>query len=283
MARAKKTQNLYEILEVSPRARPGVIKSAYDILCEEYSKGKNSARILKQIEQAKDTLLDKKKRADYDESRNDLTGKIIGNYRILEMIAEGGFGKTYKGEQVALDELVCIKHCNEISPQDDEILVEEAKSVWNLRHYSIPAMRDFLELDDGSHALVMSYIPGPTLDKIVDKNRKLDPEHVAWIAQRILNALKYLHYNGVVHGDVKPKNTIIQPENHMVVLVDYGLSMIKPSRDSESKGYTPYFASPEQERGETLLPESDFYSLGMTMIYALGGEKGSALCSRCSL
>ena len=118
----------------------------------------------------------------------------------------------------------------------------------------------------------MSYIPGPTIEKIVEKNTKIDPENVCWITERILNALMYLHYHGAVHGDVKPQNIIVQPESHQLTLVDYGLSLIRPTRDSEVKGYTPYFASPEQEQGLTLLPESDFYSLGMTMIYMLGGD-----------
>jgi len=266
---AKKPNNLYEILEVSSRARPEVIESAYDVLIKEY---KGDKRVAERLAEAKDILLDKKKRSEYDKERNDLVGKVIGNYRILELIAKGGFGKTYKGEQITLNTPVCIKHSNYVSPQDEEILLEEAKSIWDLRHYSIPTMRDILKLDDGSHALVMSYISGPTLEQIIDKNRKLDPEHVAWITERVLNALKYLHYNGVVHGDVKPQNIIIQPESHHVVIVDYGLSLIRPSRDSSSKGYTLYFASPEQERGDPLLPESDFYGLGMTMIYALGGD-----------
>ncbi len=48
--------------------------------------------------------------------------------------------------------------------------------------------------------------------------------------------------------------------------------MIRPKSDSVNKGYTPYYAAPEQERGMPLLPEADFYSLGMTMIYAFGGD-----------
>jgi serine/threonine protein kinase len=112
------------------------------------------------------------------------------------------------------------------------------------------------------------------LEKIAEKKRRLDAETVCWITERVLNALRYLHFHGVVHGDVKPQNIIVQPDKHMVVLVDYGLSLIRPSADSSAKGYTPFYASPEQIAGLTLLPESDFYSLGMTMIAALGGDLG---------
>ncbi len=270
----KLPDNLYDILEVSPRARKGVINAAYKVLIKEYhpDKSNGNTRITKQLNLAKATLLDKDKRKIYDRSRNKLEGAIIGDYQILEKIGEGGFGKTYKGVHTILNSPVCIKHGHKISPQDEEILLEEAKAIWDLRHFGIPSIRNILKLKDGSLALVMSYIPGPTLDKIIDKHESLELEHVCWITERILNILKYMHYNGVIHGDVKPQNIIIQPESHTVVLVDYGLSLIRPTRSSYSKGYTPYFAPPEQISGNVLLPQSDFYGLAMTIIYALGGN-----------
>jgi serine/threonine-protein kinase len=117
----------------------------------------------------------------------------------------------------------------------------------------------------------MSFIPGPTLAQIVEKHGRLDAEHVAWISQRILNVLVYLHVHGVIHGDLKPQNVIVQPDTHTVVLVDFGLSSVKPTRGTKSKGFTDVFAPPEQLSGGTLIPESDIYSLGMTMLHALCG------------
>jgi serine/threonine protein kinase len=266
--------NLYDVLEVSPRARPAVIKAAYQVLVKEYhpdTKDGNS-RVTRALNKAKSVLLDEEARNIYDRGRNKLEGSIIGNYRVMEKIAEGGFGTTYKGEHKVLKTMVCIKHGHQISPQDEELLIEEAKAIWDLRHFGIPAVRNIIKMDDGSLVLIMSYIPGPTLHKIIEKNKRLHTEHVCWIMERIFNILKYLHYHGVVHGDVKPQNIIIQPESHTVVLVDYGLSLIRPTSTSTSKGYTPYFAPPEQITGNVLLPQSDFYSLAMTMIYALGGD-----------
>lgn len=198
--------------------------------------------------------------------------KVVGNYRILNLIAEGGFGRTYLAEQILLGTKVCIKHAINVSPEDELLLLEEAKTIWDLRHFSIPNLRDIIKLDDGSLALVMSYIPGPTLAQLLEKHKRLDPEHVAWITERCINALKYMHYHGVVHGDIKPANIIVQGDSHSCVLVDFGLSVIRPSKNSTSKGYTPLYASPEQIDGTPLLPESDFYGLGVTMIAALGGD-----------
>lgn len=270
------TKNFYELLEVSPRAREEVIHAAYRTLMKIYGpdQEKYDKRVAQSLNEAKDVLADRRKRKDYDSDRENLKGKIVGNYKVLEMIAEGGFGKTYIGEQLDIRAPVCIKHSHLVSAQDEEVLIEEARAIWDLRHYGIPAMRDVFRLEDKSLALVMSYIPGLTLEQVIEKKKKLDPEHVAWIAERSLNVLKYLHYHGVVHGDVKPQNIIVQSDTHNVVLVDYGLSAIRPTSAHRSKGYTPFFAAPEQEDGKTLLPESDFYGLGMTMIYALGGDVG---------
>lgn len=276
MKETKHPKNLYEILNVIPRAEPEVIKAAYRALIFNHHPDKTGDnRIAQQLNEAKEILLDQEKRAKYDEEIFGVKeGKNIGNYNILNLIAEGGFGKTYKAKHTTLEELVCIKHAHYVSPQDEEILIKEAKAIWDLRHYSLPAMRDMIRLEDGSLALVMSYIEGPTLEQIIKKVGKLDPEHVAWISERALSALWYLHLNGIVHGDVKPQNIIVQQETHSIVLVDYGLAAVKPSHNSRAIGYTPYFASPEQEKCGPLVPESDLYSLGMTMIYALGGDVG---------
>jgi len=259
----------YSILEISPVATDEVAHAAYRTLAKLYSDDGHKMRALNE---AKEVILDKDKREEYDAERKIKKGKIIGNYRVISQIAEGGFGTTYRGEHNMLGTPVCLKHAHYVSPQDELLLFEEAKSMWDLRHYSIPNIREIVRMDDGSMVLVMSYIPGPTLAQIVDKHRRLDPEHVGWIAERSLHALKYIHYHGIVHGDVKPQNIIIQGDSHQVVVVDYGLSLIRPNKKSASKGYTPMFASPEAIRGEPLLPESDFYSLGITMIYALGGD-----------
>jgi len=230
-------KDFYAALEVSPRASEEVIHASWKALAV---KNKNNDVKLRLINDAKETLLNDVRRKEYDDERTTQPkGKIIGNYRIIKEIAEGGFGKTYLAHHIMLDQQVCIKHAHKISAEDEELLKEEAKTIWDLRHYSIPNIRDILEMPDGSFALVMSYVPGPTLAQLVEKHKSLEPEHVAWIAERVLNALKYLHYNGVVHGDVKPQNIIIQPDTHTVVLVDYGLSAIRPRRDTVNKGYTP--------------------------------------------
>lgn len=270
----KKPSSYYDTLEVAKHASIPVINAAYQALMTDMyygASGRDKAHS-KSIIEAHEVLSNVDKKAVYDQKEKAPEGTVIGNYRIIEEIAEGGFGTTYRGEHILAGEPVCIKHCHRISSEYEQVLINEAKAIWDLRHYSLPVMRDFIRLEDDSLALVMSYIPGPTFEQIVSKNGKTDPIHVAWIAERLLNVLMYLHFNGVVHGDVKPQNIIVQPNSHQIVLVDFGLSMVKPTRTSDSKGHTPLFCAPEQLQALPLVPESDFYSLGMTMLYALSGD-----------
>jgi serine/threonine protein kinase len=268
------TLDPYKALEVDRRASELVIKAAYQALMKKHHPDHGGdEKMAKKVNEAYDILSSSTKRKEYDRASDTTTGTVIGNYRVLEAIAEGGFGVTYKGEHTLTKDPVCIKHCSQVSAAHDAVLIQETKAIWDLRHYAIPVMRDLHRLDDGSLALIMSYISGPTLEQIVEKVGKMDPETVAWISDRIFNALLYLHHHGVIHGDIKPQNVIIQPATHSVVLVDFGLAMVKPGVSTKSLGYTPIFASPEQISGKTLLPASDYYSAGMLMTYALNGGK----------
>lgn len=266
--------NPYRVLGVDPNAVPEVIEAAYRTLMNKYHPDKKDGdeEKAKRITEAHRLLTHPDEFARYQAQQASRTE--IGNYRILRKLAEGGFGTTYLGEHTVLGEQVCIKHPSKMSPIHRQIFMEEAKNVWDLRHYALPVMRDLIQLDDGSLALVMSFIPGLNIEEVINKRGKpLEAEHVAWIADRMLNVLRYIHLHGVVHGDVKPQNIIVQPESHTLVLVDFGLSLRKPTEATKAKGWTPIFAPPEELLGMPLLPESDFYSLGMTLIYALTGDE----------
>ncbi|HAU66692.1 TPA: hypothetical protein DCW61_05080 [Candidatus Uhrbacteria bacterium] len=203
--------------------------------------------------------------------------KRIGNYYIIKQIGEGGFAYTYLAEHCILKQPACIKQNIRLSKEDAEMLVQEAKLLWDVHHHSLPSLRDMIQLDDGSLAMVMSFIPGKDLYKIKTQDYPdgIDPEHICWITQRILGAFRYLHYYGIVHGDVKPQNKIIQPKQHNAVLVDYGLSTAFSGRFTKCPGCTPAFAAPEQLEGKPPIPETDIYGLGASMIFALGGHIGA--------
>lgn len=272
-------RNYYELLQLSPNASTEVVKASYRALKRRYnSLGQGQTDLFRSITQAYETLSKSDSRAEYDASLGATVGDIsvIGNFRVIEKIAEGGFGQTFRGVHIPTGGPVCIKLSHPVDPRDrafyTSILKNEALAMWGLRHFAIPTVHDFVELADGRCALVTSFIPGVTLEKVVQKLGRLPPVHLAWIVDRIFNACRYFHFYNRIHGDIKPANIILQPEDHTAVMVDFGLSMIDPTADKISRGYTEFYSPPEQVDGGVLLPESDFYSLGMTMIYMLTGS-----------
>lgn len=265
--------NLYELLEVQPVASEGVIKAAYKARAAQVhpDKGGTVADAI-MVNKAGTILLDEDKRKKYDAFLREQQEGVIGNYKVLEQIGEGAFGVTYKAKHLRLEELACLKQNIHLSAEDTRLLTKEAKLLWSIHHHSLPTLRDFFTTPDGSCVLAMTYVEGPTLDKIVQKYDSIDPEHVSWITQRLLNALDYLHFHGIVHCDVKPNNIIIKPEEHNAVLVDYGFASLKPRQKTKPEGLTEVFAAPELLELQPPIPQSDLYSLALTMIYSLGGN-----------
>jgi serine/threonine-protein kinase len=197
---------------------------------------------------------------------------MIGNYKILKVIGEGGFGKTYLAEHTILKKKVVIKQSLFKSEETQKIILNEASLLWDVNHWALPTVKDIILNEEGDVLMVMSYIEGEELYRHVKENGPVDIETLCWIVQRVLSALYYLHFTGIVHRDVKPANIIVDFKKHIASLVDFGLSSLKPDGNPDNSGYTPYFASPEQIEGKPPIPESDIYSLGMTMIYMTGGD-----------
>ncbi len=270
--KAETLRELADILQVSVNASREVLDAAKKALLVKYHPDRSGGddTMAKEINEAHSILVSAQKRARFEKLAK--KGTIIGNYRVVEKIAEGGFGATYKAEHLILKHPACLKQGFMTGPESEAILMDEARALWDMRHYALPAMRDVIRHDDGSIILVMSYVEGPTLEEVVDKAGRLDPENVAWITQRLLNGLLYLHQHGVVHGDLKPKNVIVQPHKHLAVLVDFGLAAIRPTGKTAAKGYTELFSAPEMVDGKPPIPETDLYSLGKTMLYCLTGS-----------
>ncbi len=200
-------------------------------------------------------------------------GTKIGNYRIIEEIGMGGFGKVYQAEHRIIGEKACIKTNIRESEEAVDLLMYESKLLWRLDEYhSIPSIKDFVLLDEKKAAIVMSFIEGKTLEELVGKKGALHPEDACWVTERVLGALYYSHCNGVIHSDVKPENVFVEPKKHDIKLIDFGLASYKPKSDTKPIGYTPKYAAPELLLGNPPLPETDLYGAGIVMLRALGGD-----------
>ena len=214
---------------------------------------------------------------------------MLDQYEVTEEIAEGGFAKIFKARHKLLDEPACVKVNKDLTPdelssltpdeanmrklQNVQLLRAEAKLLWRLGEYhSIPNAKGFYLINRHTAALVMSWIEGKTLEELVSKNSRMHPEDASWILERLLGALYYAHANGVVHSDVKPGNVMVEAKKHDIKLIDWGLSVYRPTSATRPVGSTPAYAAPELSEGKPPIPETDIYGAGMVLLYALGGE-----------
>lgn len=197
----------------------------------------------------------------------------VGNYIIKDRIAEGGCAWIYQAEHVYLKTSACLKQTKVISQDYRDLLKEESRILWKLyEHHSIPHAKDYFELPDGNAIMVMSYIQGKTLEDLKPKNSRLHPEDACWITERLLEALYYAHYNGVIHGDIKPANVIVETKKHDIKLIDFGLSVSHPHASTKPLGYSEAFVPPEILAGKPPLPETDLFGAGVVLLYGLGGD-----------
>jgi tRNA A-37 threonylcarbamoyl transferase component Bud32 len=210
-------------------------------------------------------------------SMDDLTGKTLGNYRIVERVGRGGMAMVYKAYQPALERYVAIKVIHKHLAADDEQFLKrfqrEAKAVASLRHPNIVQVFDFGTENDVTY-MVMEYLKGTTLkaalNALAQRDETMRLDEVLHIFQALASALGHAHQQGMVHRDIKPANVMLTTKDD-VVLTDFGIAKIVGGTQVTATGVvtgTPAYMSPEQGRGERGDERSDIYALGV-MLYEM--------------
>lgn len=199
-------------------------------------------------------------------------------YRLIKEIGKGGSSRVYLANDEKLDRQCAVKivsktgYANKIASQ---MLLEEANKMKFLHHISIPQLYDILD-EENRLCIVMEYIEGSTLEKIIKNTRYPIEESVvvAW-SKQLCRVLDYLHSLNPprIFRDVKPSNIMLQP-NGEIKLFDFGIMRIydeSKTTDTCNLG-TRGFAAPEQfsTRGQSDA-RTDIYALGITMHYLLTG------------
>ncbi|MGA3168239.1 MAG: protein kinase [Terriglobia bacterium] len=219
-------------------------------------------------------------------------GSVIrGKYRLLSKVGQGGMGSVYKALHLAFDELRALKV---IAPElmSDELFVKrfkhEAVITRKLQHPNAVRVDDIDEAEDGRPFIVMEFIEGISLKKLIRDEGPLQVERVCALMKQAAAALDAAHRLGMVHRDIKPDNIALvnTPEGEMVKVLDFGIAKLKEARmGGEAAGMTltgtgvvigtPQYMSPEQamgKRGDELDGRADLYSLGIVMYQMLTAD-----------
>lgn len=208
------------------------------------------------------------------------TGDMIGHYRTLEWLGEGGMGTVYRVEHGVLGRQYALKVLRakviERDPSAAQRFVREARAAARVRHPHIVDVFDFGYLDDGRPYFVMELCEGESLSTLIRRG-PLQPSDAVTIARQIAQALAAVHDHGVVHADVTPSNAlVINREPMHVKLLDFGLAAIAGEAfDEDDKDFvlgTPAYISPEQLSGLPATDRSDQYGLGCVLYEMLTGH-----------
>ncbi|MGE6761251.1 protein kinase domain-containing protein [Corallococcus interemptor] len=212
-----------------------------------------------------------------------LLGAQLGEFLIQERIGAGGMGVVYRAEHPIIGKQAAVKvlRAELVSPEQQQRLLVEARSVNAIRHPGILDIFNFGTLPDGRPYVVMELLQGQSLAEVLRSRGRLDVGTAVWMLDQILSPLGAAHRAGVVHRDLKPANVFMveRPDAApMLKLVDFGIAKVLQSQEglTHADGSvlgTPDFMAPEQVRGGTVGPATDLYALGVMAFQMLTGVR----------
>ncbi|MFI6412900.1 serine/threonine-protein kinase [Streptomyces sp. NPDC050585] len=206
-------------------------------------------------------------------------GRLVGGrYRLLERLGAGGMGTVWRARDEVVDRDVAVKE-----PRLPDTLTagerhnahqrmeREARAAARIDHPSVVTIHDVVT-EDGSPWIVMELVRGRSLADLLDEGT-LPPPEAARIGLAVLGALTAAHEAGVLHRDVKPGNVMLGRHDR-VVLTDFGIAQVEGEQKlTETGGFvgSPEYVAPERVLGRRPGPESDLWSLGVTLYQAVEG------------
>jgi tRNA A-37 threonylcarbamoyl transferase component Bud32 len=190
-------------------------------------------------------------------------------YKIISEIGEGGEGKIYKAEDLAVNRYVAIKELP-LHRKNREEALKEARAIARISHPNVVSLYDIIEAENKIY-LIMEYVEGATLREILNELHYLDFQAALGIFIQTALAVEFAHNHGILHLDIKPENILVSPEGR-VKLTDFGIAQfISESPETDKiKGSTHYLA-PEALKGH-YSTASDVFALGVVLYEMLAGE-----------
>jgi serine/threonine protein kinase len=213
-------------------------------------------------------------------------GLILGPYRILDMVGEGGMGQVFKAHHPGLDRLVALK----IIPRDsvsNPVAVErfrrEVRAVAKLSHPNIVTAFDTGQ-SGKTHYLAMEYLDGIDLARLVQQSGPLPVRNACQYVRQAAMGLQHAHERGLVHRDIKPSNLMVirsgPDEPPVVKILDFGLARVQSEAPRGGRltelgtfvGTMAYMAPEQAANARTADIRADIYSLGCSLYYLLTGD-----------
>lgn len=214
--------------------------------------------------------------------RDDLIGRVVGRYKLVEKLGEGGMGEVYLGHRSDdFEQVVAVKVFRYalINDQLARRFQKEQHILARLRH---PSVASFIDAGiSAAHIpyLAMEYVQGTDIISHCAAQKSSLETRLQWIIQ-ICDALQYLHNNLIIHRDIKPGNLLVTSDERVKIL-DFGIAKVLEDAETNEKGQetqifqlvlTPNYASPEQLYGKPVSVLSDVYAVGVLLYELLTGK-----------
>jgi serine/threonine protein kinase len=214
-------------------------------------------------------------------------GAVLGGkYRLSKLLGRGGVGEVYEATHDVIGLRVAVKLIRYEYAGNSELnarFLQEARAAAAVGHPGIVQVHDVGTSPDGRTYLVMEYLEGEDLEKVLARQRQLPVGEIAAVLIDALDALSAAHAKGIIHRDMKPENVFLVPGrkgDRVVKLLDFGIARladeaeatIRLTRPGSVMG-TPYYMSPEQARGDQNVDSGvDIYAVGVMLYEALTGQ-----------
>ncbi|MEU0569417.1 protein kinase [Nonomuraea sp. NPDC005983] len=205
---------------------------------------------------------------------------LADRYELIAPLGRGTMGTVWRARDRALGREVAVKEIRQdpglTEEQRGELrerMVREGRLAARISHPAVAAIHDVI-IQNNSPWIIMELVEARSLEQVIDEEGPLPPRLVAEIGVDLLGALRAAHAAGITHRDVKPGNVLIT-ESGRVVLTDFGIAKAEGDSRLTKTGMvigSPGYTAPERARGEYTGPESDVWSLGATLYFAVEGR-----------
>ena len=211
-------------------------------------------------------------------SDDNLIGRTVAGYRLLQHVGEGGTATVYKAEHADRG-LAAMKVLRTRLAQDPVAVkrfLREAEFGARFSHPNIVKTYDYGQTED-LYYLAMEWVDGESLERFASRSGRLAPALVASIIEQVGGALSAAHALNIIHRDLKPANIMYNPETQRAVLLDFGIARdtdVKPEERLTRTGFfvgTLQYVAPEALSGELVSAQADVYSLATIAYYLLTG------------